>query len=188
MTQGVLVVHKFCPHCKADKPVSEFHKDRRAATGYQVYCKVCKTEMQRNSPTRKLVVDKYRKANKEICNARSIASMKKNREYYSKKSMEWQQANHEHWLNLRRKNYAKNSSREIERVRRRQGRIKGQMQLTAGHQAEIDGMYLFCQIFKGFEVDHKIPLNGKRVSGLHIPENLQVLSKRENRSKGNRFD
>lgn len=114
--------------------------------------------------------------------------MKKKREYYSKKAMEWQKTNHEHWLELRRKNYAANSSREIERVRRRQGRIRGQQQLTAGHQAEIDGMYMFCQIFKGFEVDHKIPLNGKKVSGLHVPENLQVLPIRENRSKGNRFD
>ena len=55
-------------------------------------------------------------------------------------------------------------------------------------QAEIDGMYMFCQIFKGFEVDHEIPLNGKKVSGLHVPNNLQVLPKRENRSKGNRFE
>ena len=181
-------MHKLCSRCKVEKPVSEFHKDRRAATGYQVYCKVCKLDMQRNSPTRKAVVDRYREANREICNARSVASMKKNREYYTKKAMDWQSRNKEHWLELRRKNYAANSAREIERVRRRQGRIRDQVQLTAGHQAEIDGMYMFCQIFKGFEVDHKIPLNGQNVSGLHVPENLQVLSRRENRSKGNRFD
>jgi 5-methylcytosine-specific restriction endonuclease McrA len=101
---------------------------------------------------------------------------------------DWVAKNHSHVLERRRKNYSANSSREIERVRRRQGRIRDQVQLTAGHQAEIDGMYLFCQIFKGFEVDHKIPLNGINVSGLHIPENLQVLSRRENRSKGNRFN
>lgn len=179
---------KFCSHCKQDKPVSEFHKDRRAATGYQVYCKTCKSEMQRNSPTRKSVVDRYREANKEICNARSLATQKKYREKYNQKMSDWVSKNHDRYLERRRKLYAKNSAREIERVRRRQGRIKDQIQLTAGHQAEIDGMYLFCQIFKGFEVDHKIPLNGKKVSGLHIPENLQVLTKRENRSKGNRFD
>lgn len=181
-------MHKFCSHCKTEKPVSDFHKDRRAATGYQVYCKMCKAEMQRNSPNRKAVVTKYREANKEICNARSVATQKKYREKYNKKMADWVQKNHAHVLEVRRKNYAANSSREIERVRRRQGRIRGQQQLTAGHQAEIDGMYMFCQIFKGFEVDHKIPLNGKKVSGLHVPENLQVLPIRENRSKGNRFD
>ncbi len=181
-------MYKLCPHCKIDKPVSEFHKNTRSTTGLQTYCKACKADMQRNSSTRKAVVDRYRKANREVCNARSVASIKKNREYYTKKAMDWQKANHEHYLELRRKNYAANSAREIERVRRRQGRIRDQVQLTAGHQAEIDGMYMFCQIFKGFEVDHKIPLNGKNVSGLHVPENLQVLSRRENRSKGNRFD
>lgn len=181
-------MHKFCPHCKVDKPVFDFHKDQRSATGYQVYCKVCKAEMQRNSPTRKAVVAKYREANKEICNARSVATQKKYREKYTKKMADWVTKNHEHVLERRRKHYAANSSREIERVRRRQGRIKGQMQLTAGHQAEIDGLYMFCQIFKSFEVDHEIPLNGKKVSGLHVPNNLQILPKRENRSKGNRFE
>jgi 5-methylcytosine-specific restriction endonuclease McrA len=36
-----------------------------------------------------------------------------------------------------------------------------------------------------FEVDHIIPLQGKRVSGLHHEDNLQVLPKNLNRSKGN---
>jgi hypothetical protein len=38
-----------------------------------------------------------------------------------------------------------------------------------------------------WEVDHKIPLQGKLVSGLHTPYNLQVIPKTENRSKGNSF-
>jgi hypothetical protein len=38
-----------------------------------------------------------------------------------------------------------------------------------------------------WHVDHVIPLQGKLVSGLHTPYNLQVIPARDNQSKANRF-
>lgn len=38
-----------------------------------------------------------------------------------------------------------------------------------------------------YEVDHKIPLRGKIVSGLHVETNLQIIERRANRAKHNRF-
>ena len=47
---------------------------------------------------------------------------------------------------------------------------------------------IYMNVPKGYEVDHIVPLQGKLVSGLHIAENLQYLTKQDNWNKKNKFD
>lgn len=56
--------------------------------------------------------------------------------------------------------------------------------LTSDHYSEMREMYIEAGR-QGLEVDHQVPIKGKNVCGLHVPWNLQLLSKSDNCSKGN---
>lgn len=56
--------------------------------------------------------------------------------------------------------------------------------LTEEQKKEIKDIYLNCP--EGYEVDHIIPLNNKSINGLHVSWNLQYLTVKENRAKGNK--
>ena len=52
----------------------------------------------------------------------------------------------------------------------------------------LKASYLTKEIGVQYDVDHIIPLQGKKVSGLHIESNLQVITHVANMKKGNRFE
>ena len=178
---------KICTKCGCEKSLSEFSKRSTAKDGLQSHCKPCKLDYQRANPNRKVVSKNYYEANRDLCIARSIASQQKKPEYYNEKMRNWVAENRTRHLENRRAWAKKNVATESERKQRHRKRIQGSPLLTMAERAEIDGIYRFCKIFPAFEVDHIIPLNGKTVSGLHVPSNLQALTKSENRRKGNKF-
>lgn len=49
----------------------------------------------------------------------------------------------------------------------------------------LERIYKDCPA--GYQVDHIIPLQGKLVSGFHVPENLQYLTTMDNLTKHNKF-
>lgn len=183
---------KVCRKCGIAQPLKAFSPYKAAKDRLAYWCMTCKVAATKAGPNRSVVLQAYRDRNKEVCAERVARSIAKKAEYYAEQGRERARKerteNREQLLARRRACYAKNPEKEIARTRIRKKRMSTPPAwLTLGHHAEMEGLYIFCKIFKGFEVDHIIPLNGKKVTGLHVPENLQVLTRSENRRKGAKF-
>jgi hypothetical protein len=123
-----------------------------------------------------------------ISSAKRIAN---NHEAQLERQRIWRLANPEklkkasqNWLkNNQHKNAMKKRHRDASKMQRTP------VWLNDGHKFEIECVYKYCSSLRSihlkYEVDHIVPLQGKNVSGFHLPWNLQVITERENRSKSN---
>lgn len=82
---------------------------------------------------------------------------------------------------------ARNSKRRCAIIQRTQKWFKDY------YAEEVQAIYKFAETLKDFtgldwHVDHIVPLQGKLVSGLHVPWNLRVILAEDNIRKSNKFD
>lgn len=64
--------------------------------------------------------------------------------------------------------------------------------LTKDDHEKIEEFYFYASLMTKtlgiqHDVDHIIPLKAKNISGLHCPENLQIITHKKNLKKGNKF-
>ena len=117
-----------------------------------------------------------------------------NKEQIRKKGDEWWAANPERVSENRKKwnaaNPAKNRFYSMNRLAAKLNATPAW--LTNKQKKEIAKIYKEAVAMEKrtgmkYHVDHIVPLQGKNVSGLHVPWNLQVLTATENVTKGNRL-
>ena len=152
-----------CPKCRCDDWVKASPAMQKGvATGKVVYkCRVC-------DATRKA---KYRKANADVVKAYNAEYRKANAAAIKVYKADWKKEN--------------SGKANATAAKRRATKLNSTPRwLTKKDLAKIKKIYEDCP--SGYQVDHILPLQGKRICGLHVPSNLKAIPASENASKCNR--
>ena len=162
---------KHCNTCNTTKSISEFYIRRASIDGLMAKCKECSKAAKRkwNKENRA----RLREYEKEY---RKKESRKKYMKTYISKH---QQENKSQWN-------AKGAKRRAAKLQRTPE------WLTDDHLWIIKEVYELAQLRSqvtgvDHHVDHIVPMQGKDVSGLHVPWNLQVIPWYANLSKSNKL-
>ena len=136
----------------------------------------------------------WREANRERNLARIKAWREANRERERAASAVWREANRE------RERAASKAWREANpekmsasTAKRRAAKLQRTIALSPEHEAELKRIYAEAKHISEttetpHHVDHIVPLQGKEMSGLHVPWNLEVVPARQNLAKSNKVD
>lgn len=108
-----------------------------------------------------------------------------NREKLAADRKRWKQANPEKVAAYHKKYQQENPGKVNAAAAKRRAKKLQRTPSWADH-SKIQEIYLNCP--EGYQVDHIIPLQGERVSGLHVENNLQYLTAHENHSKSNKYE
>lgn len=179
---------KRCSKCNVEKPYEMFTKEKSVSDGFSRWCKSCKKEHRakwyaENAELEKTKAMQYHYANYE-----------KNKEKIAKRVIEWQQNNKEKYAAKSKRCYERTKHTKFawQALARASKRNAVPKWIDDQLKQEIQKFYVEArsktkETGTHYEVDHIVPLMGENVCGLHVPWNLRVITRYENRSKANRF-
>jgi 5-methylcytosine-specific restriction endonuclease McrA len=162
-------------------------KDPEAKKAYQ------KVYAQRNREKAYEKIKEWRAANPEKWAEQSKRYAKKYPEKSVARTQAWKARNPEKAVEVDKRTRQKNSARVTANgAKYRAVKLQATpVWLNKAHWFEMSCVYVYRDALKrsglNYQVDHIVPLRGKNVSGLHVPENLQVILATENRLKNNRY-
>ncbi len=196
---------KLCAKCGETKPRSEFHKRSASPDGLRSRCKPChiadvatwqkqntekrkihrRTWRQRHPEQDKAAKTEYRRNNPEKVKAQLALWNARNPEKVKQKMRKWRET-HPETARAAARAYARAHPERVNAwCAARQAR-KIQATPAWASLEHIAQIYARAKVL-GKVVDHIVPLRSKRVCGLHVPANLQLLTRTENSAKGNRY-
>jgi hypothetical protein len=182
---------KICIKCNKEKELEEFNKHPRMKDGHINKCKLCEAEYKRL----------HYKSNKEQYKTNHKHWQEENKEYCKGYKKQYAEDNEGHLKEYRAAWYQDNKHRDSIKANRNKAKAKRRatkLQATPiwsnieFQQLVIEEAYqLRIQRTKEtgivWHVDHIIPLQGEKVCGLHVAENLQVITALENKRKNNTY-
>lgn len=133
----------------------------------------------------------YASANAENVKAWKSAEQKRNRAAANARNQRYANANRDKVRAASASWAAANPGKCTAKQARRRAAVLRATPAWADHDI-ITSMYELAAIYRehagmDVHVDHEIPLQGKKVCGLHVHENLQIIDADRNRSKSNYF-
>lgn len=183
---------KRCAKCGEHKSLSEFP---RQGEKLRSRCKPCHTEDARkwaleNHERYKERLKKWHRTNKPAAHMGPPLPQHIVAERRRASNKAWEERNKELALQLRKEWADKNRHYQMEIVRWRQARKQKATPPWADRRA-IRAIYQKARELSDsghpHDVDHIIPLKHDLVCGLHCEANLQVIPRKANRSKSNRW-
>lgn len=175
---------KTCTSCTKELDISCFYVRKASKDGLSRLCRVCDNQAKKQ----------WREANKEKYQATNKEYHAKNKDKFNSRTAEWRRENRGAFLESMRRWRKKNKHRQAQHAMKY---VASKLNatptwLTKDQLERMDETYLEMTTLNkehgknSFHVDHIVPLKGKTVCGLHVPWNLEVKTRHENISKGNR--